>query len=88
MYRRLVLIPILLIISALACARLPGGQPGSTMTPELLASTQESTFPQSISTPEFDVPTITVPVPTASLPTVTSTPTLVPENDPVRNRYW
>jgi hypothetical protein len=81
MYRRLVLIPILLIISALACARLPGGQPGSTMTPELLASTQESAFPQSISTPEFDVPTFTVPVPTASLPTVTSTPTLVPENN-------
>jgi hypothetical protein len=80
MSRRLVLIPILLIIPALACARFPVGQPGSTMTPELLASTQESTFPQSISTPEFDVPTITVPVPTASLPTVTSTPTLVPEN--------
>lgn len=81
MYQRLVFIPILLIISALACARLPGGQPDSTMTPELPASTKESTIPQSFPTPEIDVPTLTAPVPTTILPTVTSTPTLVPEND-------
>jgi hypothetical protein len=81
MYQRLVFIPILLIIFALACARLPGGQPYSTMTPELPASTEESTIPQSFPTPEIDVPTITAPVPTTILPTATSTPTLVPEND-------
>jgi hypothetical protein len=81
MYQRLVFIPILLIITALACARLPGGQPDSTMTPELPANTQESAFPQSIPTPEFDVPTLTAPAPTNILPTVTSTPTLVPEKD-------
>jgi hypothetical protein len=81
MYHRLVFIPILLIISALACARLPGAQPDSTLIPTVQTSTQESTFPQSISTPEFDAPTITIPVPTAGLPTVTSTPTLVAEND-------
>jgi hypothetical protein len=81
MYHRLVFIPVLLIISAFACARLPGGQPVNTLTPELPADTQESTFPQSISTPDFDFPTFTVPVPTASIPTATSTPTLIPENN-------
>jgi hypothetical protein len=78
MYRRLIFLPILLVIFSLACSQFPNFELESTAT--LPASLPQSTvFPQSIPTPEVFLPTFTPVMPTS--PSATNLP-LVQETEP------
>jgi hypothetical protein len=81
MYRRLVLMPVLMVALLLACAQLSDLMPDTkaTQSPEALDITAT---PQSFPTPGSSLPTLPAPIPTSPIPIPTATLPLFPESEP------